>query len=178
VQQLRRKYGVLAAEGGARERPKGAAQLARIIGAIARKEWTGSSGEFAQAAKIYPVLVVYDERLGVPGSGKFLDDEFKSLLGKMPSEVVVHPLTIMTIGDLENLESSVTEFGFRDLLCDYTRDCPDRMRSLHQFMATSSYATKLKPTERVAEASEEVMRRMRAGLFPKGPAAAEGSSAE
>jgi hypothetical protein len=69
---------------GAGGRPKGAAQLAKIIGAIARKEWIGASGEFAEAAKIYPVLVVHDERLGVPGSGKFLDDEFRSLLGTVP----------------------------------------------------------------------------------------------
>lgn len=176
VQQLRRKYGVVPTEGGARERPKGAAQLAKIIGAIARKEWIGASGEFAQAVKIYPVLVVHDERLGVPGSGKFLDDEFKPLLGTVPPGVVVAPLTIMTIGDLENLETSVTGFGLRDLLRDYTRYCPDRMRSLHQFMATSSYASKLKPSKRVVEASEELMRRIQAGLFPKGPAAAEGSS--
>jgi len=72
VQQLRRKYGVLSADGAGCERPKGAAQLARIIGAIARREWIGPSGELARAAKIYPVLVVHDERLGIPGSGKFL----------------------------------------------------------------------------------------------------------
>jgi hypothetical protein len=178
VQELRRKYGVLRMEGGAQERPKGAAQLAKIIGAIARKEWIGASGEFAQAAKIYPVLVVHDERLGVPGSGKFLHDEFKSLLGTVPPGVVVAPLTIMTIGDLENLETSVTGFGLRDLLCDYTRDCPDRMRSLHQFMATSSYATKLKCSRRVITAAEELSRRMKAGLFPKGPTAGEGSPSE
>lgn len=58
----------------------------------------------------------------------------------------------MTIGDLENLETSVAEFGLRDLLRDYTRDCSDRMRSLHQFMAMSFYATKLKPSKRVVEA--------------------------
>ncbi len=76
----------------------------------------------------------------------------------------------MTIGDLEDLETSVTGFGLRDLLCDYTRECPDRMRSLHQFMATSSYAAKLRASKRVLEASELLMRRMRDGLFPKGAA--------
>lgn len=54
----------------------------------------------------------------------------------------------------------------RDLLQDYTRECPDRMRSLHQFMATSSYAARLKPSQRVRDASEELMRRMRTNLFP------------
>jgi hypothetical protein len=168
VRQLRRKYGVLPADGTVGERPKGAAQLARIVGAIARREWVGPSGEFAKAAKIYPVLVVYDERLGIPGSGKFLDDEFKSLLQPMPRGIAVAPLTIMPIGDLENLETSTASFAMRDLLKDYTRECPDRMRSLHQFMATSAYAARLKPSQRVRDASEEVMRRIRTNLFPDG----------
>ena len=43
-----------------------------------------------------------------------------------------------TVGDLENLETPTASFAMRDLLQDYTRECPDRMRSLHQFMATSS----------------------------------------
>jgi hypothetical protein len=138
IQQRRRKYGVVPADGADRERPKGTAQLAKIVGAIGRREWTGSGGEFARAEKIYPVLVVHDERLGIPGSGKFLDDEFKSLLGPVPRSVTVAPLTIMTVGDLENLETPTASFAMRDLLQDYTRECPDRMRSLHQFMATSS----------------------------------------
>jgi hypothetical protein len=82
----------------------------------------------------------------------------------------------MTIGDLENLETSVTGFGLRDLLRDYILDCPDGMRSLHQFMATSSYAPKLKASKRVLQASEQLMSRMRNGLFPKVAAAAEAMS--
>jgi hypothetical protein len=168
VWQLRRKYGMLPAEGAVVERPKGAAQLAKIAGAIARREWVGASGEFAKAVKIYPVLVVYDERLGIPGCGKFLDDEFKSLLQPMPQGIAVAPLTIMSIGDLENLETSTVNFAVRDLLKDYTRECPDRMRSVHQFMATSSYADRLKPSQRVRDASEELMHRIQRNLFPQG----------
>jgi len=72
----------------------------------------------------------------------------------------------MTVGDLENLETSTASFAMRDLLQDYTRECPDRMRSLHQFMATSSYAARLTLSQRVRDASEELMRRMRTDLFP------------
>ena len=74
----------------------------------------------------------------------------------------------MPIGDLENLETSTASFAMRDLLKDYTRECPDRMRSLHQFMATSAYAARLNPSQRVRDASEEVMRRIRTNLFPDG----------
>jgi hypothetical protein len=169
VQQLRRKYGVDPTDDAEHERPKGAAQLARIVGAIARREWTGSCGEFACAEIIYPVLVVHDERLGIPGSGKFLDDEFRSLLRPVRPGVTVAPLTIMTVGDLENLETSTASFALRDLLRDYTRECPDRMRSLHQFMATASaYAARLRPSQRVRDASEELMHRMKINLFPAG----------
>jgi hypothetical protein len=48
ILQLRRKYGVLQADCSAGERAKGAAQLAKIVGAIARREWVGPSGEFAK----------------------------------------------------------------------------------------------------------------------------------
>jgi hypothetical protein len=109
---------------------------------------------------------VHDERLGIPGSGKLLDTEFRSLLGSVPRGVTVAPLIIMTVGDLENLEASTASFAMRDLLRDYTRECPDRMRSLHQFMATSPYAARLKPSQRVRDASEQLMRRMQTGLFP------------
>jgi hypothetical protein len=183
VQQLRRKYGVLPTDGPERERPKGAAQLAKIVGVIARREWTASGGEFARAEIIYPVLVVHDERLGIPGSGKFLDDEFISLLGPVQRGVTVAPLTIMTVGDLENLETSTASFALRDLLRDYTRECPDRMRSLHQFMATSPvFAARLRPSQRVRDASEELMRRMKINLFPAGlnadaPRSSEGFTA-
>jgi hypothetical protein len=120
INQLRRKYGVFSADGAKSERPKGAAQLAKIVGAIARREWFGPRGELARTEKIYPVLVVHDERLGIPGSGKFLDDEFKSLVRPVPRGITVAPLTIMTVGDLENLETSTASFAMRDLLQDYT----------------------------------------------------------
>ena len=174
AEQLRRKYGVISTEGGLGERPKGVAQLAKIIGAVARKEWIGENGEFSQAIKIYPVLVVHDDRLDAPGCGKFLDDEFRSLLGTVPRGVVVAPLTLMTIDDLENLETSLAEFGLRDVLRDYEQECPDRMRSLRSFITTSRYASKLKYSRRVIDASEELVRRMGAGLFPKGSIAAVG----
>jgi hypothetical protein len=80
----------------------------------------------------------------------------------------------MTIDDLENLETSLAEFGLRDLLRDYDQECPDRMRSLRSFITTSRYASKLKYSRRVIDASEELVRRMGAGLFPKGSIAAVG----
>jgi hypothetical protein len=49
----------------------------------------------------------------------------------------VAPQTIMTVQDLENLEKSIGHFSLADLLGSYARDCPDRMRSLPNFIASS-----------------------------------------
>jgi hypothetical protein len=78
----------------------------------------------------------------------------------------VAPLTIMTILDLENLESSVGKFSLVDLLSDYTRACPDRVRSLHNFMALSQYADKIKPSCNLRDRSEQLMREAKRALFP------------
>jgi hypothetical protein len=76
----------------------------------------------------------------------------------------------MTVRDLEHLESSVGQFGFCQLLADYSRECPDRMRSLHNFIAFSGYADKIKPSERLIEKSTELVTRASHALFgPKPP---------
>jgi hypothetical protein len=95
------------------ERPKGIAQLARSVGALARREWTGPHDEYARVTSVYPVLTVYDGRMAAPGVGRFLDDEFRSLMGSVPDGISVHPLIIVTIEDLEHLISGVESLIFK-----------------------------------------------------------------
>ncbi len=68
------------------------------------------------------------------------------------------PLTVMTIDDLEILESSLREFSLCDLLKDYSHECPDRYLSLHNFMASSrNYSSKFFENERArSEFSKEL----------------------
>ena len=40
----------------------------------------------------------------------------------MPRGTIIDPLTIMTVGDLANLETSTAGFATRDLLPDYARE--------------------------------------------------------
>jgi hypothetical protein len=54
---LRSKYGKSSA---ANERDKGAAQRARRVGAIVRREWGGEKGELVGASVFYPLLLVHD----------------------------------------------------------------------------------------------------------------------
>jgi len=77
------------------------------------------------------------------------------LLGDVPQGKRVMPLAIMTIADLENLESSVVEFGMRQLLSDYTEAHPDGLVSLHNFMVYDErYADKIKPSAQLIADSE------------------------
>ena len=100
------------------------------------------------AILVYPVLIVHDTRMDAPAYGDFLATEFLSLLGD-PGNLSkrVAPLTVITVADLENLQLSVGQFGFRQLLEAYTQACPDRLRSLHNFIAYSEFATKMMPSE-------------------------------
>jgi hypothetical protein len=119
---------------------------------------------------IHPVLLVHDTRLNAPAYGTFLDAEFRALLGSVPPGKRVMPLTVMTIADLENLESSVDQFSMRQLLADYAAAHPDGLVSLHNFMACDPrYADKLKPSAQLMKDSERLIRLAHRELFPDSP---------
>jgi len=166
IRDIRKKYGV-EVDSPTRERGKGVAQLARSIGAIARGEWIGPSSEFAGINVLYPVLLVHDTRLDTPGLGAFLESEFSALLGGVPAEKIVAPLTVLTIEDLESLESSVERFSFMELLAEYTRACRDRMRSLHNYMAFSDYGKRIVPSRYLMESASEILDVLERELFTK-----------
>ena len=164
LRDIRKKYGV---EPGSKKHGKGVAQLARSIGAIARGEWVGPNRAFADMRTIYPVLLVHDTLLDAPGLCAFLETEFRTLLGTTPTDKIVAPLTIMTIQDLEKLESSVECFGFIELLAAYTRDCCDRMQSLHNYIVFSDYGKRVVPSRYLMESSAEILTVLQHELFPK-----------
>jgi hypothetical protein len=161
--EIRKKYGKAETEG---ERDKGVAQLARSIGAIARGEWLGDQGQFTDVKTLYPVLLVHDNRLDTPLFGRFLEQEFRGLLGEIPQERHVAPLTVMTIHDLENLERSIEGFSLLGLLADYARECPDRLRSLHNYITSSPYAGKLLRNDHLMNECFSVLDLLKAELFP------------
>ncbi len=115
----------------------------------------------------YPVLVVHDERLGVPGSGKFLNDESKSLLGTVPSWPRRGPSTIVTMAAWKPSKHPLLGSDCAICSVELRPNLRTGCAPYTQFMATSSYATKLKASKRVVEASEGLMRRMQDALFPK-----------
>ena len=164
IEHIRDVYGVSSKPG---QRPKGVAQLAKVIGALARGEY----GEYRFVKSIYPVLLVHDERMATAGLGHFLDQEFRGLLGTIPNTVYIHPLIVVTIADLENLSTSIQAFSFMDFLHDYSIANPERMQSVHNFLSTSEpYASNIRAPQELIEASYMLGQSIKAELFPKNTA--------
>jgi len=171
LEQIRSRYGVATANAdGKRERPKGVAQLAQVVRRILDGDCGAAQPYFAGTEVIHPVLLVHDTRLNAPAYGTFLAGEFVTLLGSVLSGKRVMPLTVMTIADLENLESSIDQFSMRQLLAHYADAHPDGLVSLHNFMAVDPrYANKLKPGAQLIESCERLIRHAHKELFPESP---------
>ena len=139
---LRAKYGISLEKG--REKKKGLAQLANVISKLATGEWQQVSPAFPIRKHIIPVLLVHDTLIDAPLHPWFLAREFAQLLDQSNTDLTsavmrvgdyfVSNLIVMTIDDLEALESSVKAFGLCDLLQDYAMNCRDRMVSLHNYL--------------------------------------------
>jgi hypothetical protein len=154
---------------------KGIGQLARIVQILASRKWLGNDQEFSKAKKVYPVVVVYDSLLSAPVYGEFFASEFVRLLipdtpiqaGQFLKENLEITLPIViTINDLENLETSIEHFAFRDLLSDYSKSCPDRVETLHNFVASSYYKQKIYRNKNLAKSGLEIINKSKKVFFP------------
>jgi hypothetical protein len=154
---------------------KGIGQLARLIQILTSKKWLGENQEFGKVKRIYPVIIVHDSLLSAPVFGQFFASEFLKLLIPDITTQVGHCIKgglsitlpiIITIDDLENLETSIEHFGFRDLLSDYSKSCPDRVESLHNFIASSRYNQHMYHNRNTAAASLDIMGKIKEVFFP------------
>jgi hypothetical protein len=170
--ELRKKYG---AHGGRR---RGAAQLGRWLSGIALGAVKPIGQDWTRVELVYPVLVVYDVRIDRPGHAEFLAEEFANAFdpeeplgsGYMrKSRLSVAPLIIMTIGDLEVLESSVDHFRLTDLLRDYAQSGQGGVReSLHDFVAFAQDKYKLSMSKHAKRATALLLETRKA-MFPQQP---------
>lgn len=157
-------YGVSNKKG---ERPKGVAQLARILNKIFANPKADWAQPFSDVRVFYPVLLVHDVNLSAPAFGDFLNKRFQDLLNKPSNGKRVAPLIVMTIDDLEKLETSVTNFALRDLLANYDSAVPDRIQTLHNFAIRSSFAPSFVPNQSLIATSIEVIEHAIRELFPE-----------
>jgi hypothetical protein len=158
-----------------RDKGVGVGQLARTISILASKKWLGQNQEFDKVQLVYPVLLVQDSLFAAPVYGNFFSQAFKKLLipdAELQSGILIKgqlriaPLIVMTIGDLENLETSIRLFGFRDLLADYSRSYPDRLEPLHNFIAFSDYKRYMYHNKKISAAGLELLDKSKKTIFP------------
>ncbi|MEX0679251.1 MAG: hypothetical protein WD063_19400 [Pirellulales bacterium] len=147
-------------------RPKGAGQLANSIAKIASGEWVPTRFDLSVNGTIYPILVCYDTRLRVAGHPWHLAEQFRSALNAdvestthelVKSGLRVANLVVITIEDLEILETSIEHFGLMELIRDYVRACPERLCSLHDYIATSNYQNKIFANRDLARSALEAL---------------------
>jgi hypothetical protein len=162
IREVRKKYGYLP---DSADRGKGVAQLARIVGALARREWPASEPEFAHNSDIYPVLLVYDRRMASPGTSHFLDTEFRQLLGKVPETARIHPVVLMTVGDLEFVVSALEPGSLLRLLREYSVADPERLSSFHNFVLRVHRQDPQSENPMLKELTEELMAATRSTIF-------------
>ncbi len=180
LSELRKKLGV--GPGSRNDRAsKGAGQLARHIGGIAVNEVTLmlAESDWRPIRTVYPVLVVYDVTLNSHGHAEFFEAEFREAL--QPEEMfrngymkkgglTVAPLIVMTIEDLEGLESSVQNFRLLDLLREYASTSHGGVRvSLHDFMALVQQRYRFIHSKQLAERAYAQLEEIWRKTFPDVP---------
>ena len=57
----------------------------------------------------------------------------------------------MTLDDLEDLESSLENFGLCELLREFSQNYPDRLVTLHNYLVISRFQSKIVYSKRVRE---------------------------
>jgi hypothetical protein len=154
---------------------KGIGQLVRSIQALASRICVGENREFENAKEVYPIIVVYDSLLNSPVYGEFFASEFLRLLKPnsivkngycLKGNLIVHLPIVITIDDLENLETSIEHFGFCELLSDYSRTSQDRLVSLNNFIATSHYNQHMFHNRNIANIGLEIIEKSKKAFFP------------
>jgi hypothetical protein len=146
--------------------PKGVGQLARSIRAIEDGSWYATGEGLSSVSKFYPVLVVYDTRMEAMSHAHFLANEFREAL--QPDSILpdgdmqvgsfrVSPIVLLTVDILEILERSIDNFSLVELLRQYSRESPDRMTSLREFLARSTFGRKLFANSSLASSTVEVL---------------------
>ena len=174
LQSLRNRYSVNSNAKG-RSKLKGVGQLARAVKYIVSNKRAKVSDEFRSVELIYPVLIVHDKLLTSPVYGSFFASEFATHLepdSTLPNGVFtkrnikIAPVVVVSVDDLENLETSIEHFGFRDLLADYSRTCQDRLMSMHNFISFSPrYSNTMYHNRKLASNALDILNKCGEAVF-------------
>lgn len=159
-------------------------QLARAISNLITGQWELPNHALSETKRIYPILVVYDPLLNLPGHFWFCNADFRIALNPdgilANSKIVmtkgqweIAPLIIMTIDTLENLEASINNFSLTELLHDYIEFCDVNFRdedddlSLPEFIRKSHYVQKMDCGGSVVTKALEIFEESKKMLLPQ-----------
>jgi hypothetical protein len=142
LQHLREKYG--ASVDGAGERVKGLGQLARALRGLASGSHHLHDLDLSGVRRLVPVLVVHDVHVTAFVHGHILAAEFAALFGvdavrsqwqsMRLGNLQVEQLIVLTVEDVEFLESVSTKVPIVQLLINYASSSKDRMLSFRDFL--------------------------------------------
>jgi len=163
LNHLREKYG------------KGIRQLARTVTMLAQGRYVTDELDMPQVRRIIPVLIVYDDLVATPVSTHFFASEFRAALAPgqyekgpviLEGRIRVDPIIVLALSDLEHLEYSLEHFSLAGLLKDYDSDRPDRIESLHNYMASNLDKYPCQRNERLRAHVAEMLRATGRRVFP------------
>lgn len=173
LDELREKYG-LSLDDENNIKIKGVGQLARIVNIITSNAWIDKNSEFKNTKTIFPLLVVHDPFLTAPLHGTFLASEFKSFMSPdkelktgelIKGPFMILPPIIISIDDLEDIETSLENFRLCDLLFDYSMYCPERQSSLYNYICLSKYKAKMRQNRYLLDITKKIVEKTLSEVF-------------
>jgi hypothetical protein len=178
IQILRSRY-VFDADS---DRPhKAVSQLVRVVRALEAEMVRADEADRLRLTLVFPIMVVHDELLSAPLHGRFLAVEFRERLApqellpsgqmRLNSSLRVAPLIVLTVADIEDLESSAGAVSFTQAVSEYSSALQDRELSFHDFIAGSPFASLMAANPELAKHGTELFRQTGLRLFGKDPTA-------
>ncbi|MDD5054862.1 MAG: hypothetical protein PHZ00_01175 [Candidatus Peribacteraceae bacterium] len=155
---------------------KGVAQLAKSITNLANGIRTADKIDFTAIDKIYPVLLVHDPLMDSFSHSWYLNLHFKECLS--PDEArsdgsfrkghfVVAPLTLIVLDDFKDFESSIRRgLSLRGFLSDYSINYPERIRSVHDYIALSKYRNYFYTSVEIARDTLKILGATHKAFYP------------
>lgn len=178
IEHLRSRYGISSSKRDGDRKVKGVGQLARAVRGLADANFRSDDFAVDGIRRVVPVLLVYDANLGAPLHANFLATEFATALnmetgGKMwrsmkVGKLDVDHLIVMTVDDLENLETSSELFPFVDFLLEYSNGSAERVESFHNYIVTSPHRHQLRGNRWLAKEWQELVEGALKSIFSKG----------
>jgi protein gp37 len=147
--------------------PKAIVQLANTIKKITKNNLSEINKELNTKKIFFPIIVVQDNLLTCGTQNNILTKRFSKLFnfeGEIQKDYFTYNgfhiknLVIISIDDLEDIETSIDNFSFEKLIENYSKEYPERLTSLHNYIHFSEkYKNKLKQNIVIVEKARKII---------------------